>query len=118
MNEIFDVSFENCHENSFQDSFEDQSNSMQEGLHFELPCPGKQEIEYVENFHVFYDPVADYMDRFFSWGGWLYSHQKDKMHYYCFLPLCFYVLISLKHDEKVYLLDQLLDWIHWKSEFT
>ena len=27
-------------------------------------------------------------------------------------------LTSIKHEEEARLLDQLLDWLHWKSDFT
>ena len=118
LNQVVDVSFENCNERSFRGSFEKQFGRVLEKLQLEQPCHGKQIIECVESFHVFYDPVVEYMDKFFSWGNDLFFHQNDKFRYHNLLPLNSYVLISLKHDEKVYLLDQLLDWIHWKSNFT
>ena len=70
INEVVDISLKNNHENSFQNSFKDRFQSMQELL-FGQPCHDKQVIEYFENFHGFYDPIAEYMDKFFRWGGWL-----------------------------------------------
>ena len=71
LNEIVDISFENTHESSFQSYFEDQFDSMQEELLFGHPFNGKQMIEYFEFCHGFYDPIAEYMDKFFRWGSWL-----------------------------------------------
>ena len=62
-NEVFDVSFENDHDNSFQGSFEKQSDNVQVELEFEQPYWGKKMIKRFERYHVFYDPVAKYMDR-------------------------------------------------------
>ena len=78
LNKVVDISFEKIHENSFQISFKDHSDSMQEELLFGQPSNGTKMTEYVEGCHAFYDPVAEYMDRFFSWGGWLCSHQNDQ----------------------------------------
>ena len=64
------------------------------------------------------DPVAEYMDKFFSWGGWLCFLQEDKIQYHYIFPLYFYVLILIKHDEETKLLDKFLDWLHWKSDFA
>ena len=35
LNKVFDVLFENCHENSFQDYFGDKSNKVPDEFHFE-----------------------------------------------------------------------------------
>ena len=66
LNEVFDVSFENRHENSFQYSFEDQSERVLHELHFEQHDYGKQMIKKYESCHVIYDPVTEYMERLFS----------------------------------------------------
>ena len=107
LNEVVDISFKNNHENFFQSSFKDWFDSMQEELN-----------EYFEIFHVFYDPVAEYMDKFFMWGSWLYVCSKEQICHHNLLLLCSYVLISIKHEEEAKLLDKLLDWLHWKSDFA
>ena len=81
LNEVVDISLKNNHENSFQISFKDHSDSMQEELLFGQPSNGTKMTEYVEGCHDFYDPLTEYVDRFFNWGGWLCSHQKDQIHY-------------------------------------
>ena len=68
LNEVTDISFENSHEISFQSSFDDQFDNMQDEFHFGQPSNGKQMTEYVEGCPTFYDPVAEYMDRFFQMG--------------------------------------------------
>ena len=72
-------------------------------------------IKYFEICHVFYDPVAEYMDKFFKWGSWLCVCSKGQFFHHNLLPLCSYVLILIKHEEETKLLDKLLDWLHWKS---
>ena len=69
MKEVFDVSFENCHENSFQYSFEDQSDRVLDELHFEQHDYGKQMIKRSESCHVFYDCIGEYMGRLLSQDG-------------------------------------------------
>ena len=69
LKEVFDVSFENCHENSFQYSFEDQSDRVLDELHFEQHDYGKKMIKIYEYYHVFYDPIGEYMGRLLSQDG-------------------------------------------------
>ena len=61
--------------------------------------------EYAEGCHVFYDLVAEYMEKLRSDNGWLCLCNKSRVLYHNLLPFNSYVLISLKHDKKVYLLD-------------
>ena len=91
---------------------------MQEDLIFGQPCHDKQVIEYFEICHAFYDPVAEYMDKFSKWGSFLYVCIKEQIFHHKILLLCSYVLISIKHDEEAKLLDKLLDWINWKLDFA
>ena len=118
LNEVADISFKNNHDNFFQSSFKDRFDSMQEELLFGQPCHDKQVIEYFESFHFFYDPIAKYMDRFFRWGSWLCVCSNRHPFHHNLFPFFSYVLISFKHEEEAKLLDKLLDWLHWKSEFT
>ena len=54
------------------------------------------------------------MGKKISWDiiGYVFHH-KDKIYYHRFLPLCFSVLILIKHDVEAQSLDKLLDWIHY-----
>ena len=88
---------------------------MQEDLLFGQPYHDKQVIEYFEICHAFYDPVAEYMDRFFRWGRWLCVCSKGHTFHHNLFPFCSCVLIPIKHEEEIKLLDKLLDWLHWKS---
>ena len=74
---------------------------MQEELHFEKLCHDKQMTQHVESCHVFYDPVAEYMEKICNRNGWLCFCQKDQIFYQNLLPFCSYILISIKHDEEV-----------------
>ena len=86
--------------NSFQSIFEKQINVVQDELHFGQLSNGKQMTEYVEGCHAFYDPVAEYMEKRFSQNGWLCVCSKDQVSYHSLLSLCYYVLISIKHEEE------------------
>ena len=74
--------------------------------------------KYAEGCHIFYDPVVEYMDSFFSWCNELIFHKKYQVLCHNLLPLHYLGVILIQHDEEVYLLDKLLGWIHWKSYFT
>ena len=75
-----DVSFTNFHEHSFHGSSENQFDSLQVKLQFEQYRHSKQIAAYFEGYHIFNDPVADYMDKFFSWDSWLCFLHKDKIY--------------------------------------
>ena len=75
-------------------------------------------IEKIEGCHDLYDLVTEYVERIFSHNGWLCVCSKDQVFYHSPLPLCSYVLISIKHEDKVCLWDHSLDWIHWNSTFS
>ena len=107
-----DVPFEICDEHTLYCSSENEFDSLQVKLHFEKPCHRNQIEEHFEDYHVFYDPVTDYLEKQISWDSWLCFFYKYQVHYHSFLPLCFSVLTLIKHDEEAQLLDQLLDWIH------
>ena len=109
-----DVSPRNCHEFSLHGYFEDQFDSVQGNLQLGHLSHGKIMTNFFESCHVFYDPVAEYMENLGSGNGWLYLYCKDQFVYYNFLPLNLSSLFFIKHEEKVGLWDHLLDWIHWK----
>ena len=113
-----EVLVEECHEHSCQGSFKRKFNNLQRELLFEQPSHGKQMTEFFEGFHVFYDPVGEYIENLGSGNSWLYLYCKHKFIYYNLVPLGLSVLFFVKHEEKVGLWDHLLEWLHWKSEVT
>ena len=104
LNEVADISFQNNHGNSLQSSFKDQFDSTQEELLFGNPSNGKKMTEYIEGSHVFYDLVAEYMDKFFRWGSWLCVCNKGQIFHHNLLLFCSYVLILIKREEEMELL--------------
>ena len=96
-------------------SIEDQFDNMQGNLQLGQPSHGKQMTEFFEGCHVFYDPLAEYMENLGSGNGQLYLYYKDQFIYYIFLRLSLSSLFFIKHEEKVGLSDHLLEWLHWKS---
>jgi hypothetical protein len=64
-----------------------------------------QIAEYLEGHqidHVFYDPIATYMEEFFSWNTWPCFHYKDQICYQWSFPLHYSVLILFKYDKNLY----------------
>ena len=100
LNEVADISLKINHENSFQSYFKYRFDSTQEELLFGQPYQDKHVIEYFEFCHSFYDPVAEYMDRFFIWGSWLCVYSKGQTFHHNIFPFSSYVLISIKHEEE------------------
>ena len=82
------------------------------------PSHGKKMTEFFEGFHVFYDPMVEYMENHGSGNGWLYLYCKDQFIYYNLVPLGILVLFFIKHEQNVGLWYHLLEWLHWKSEVT
>ena len=69
LDEVVDVSPRNCHVFSLHGSFEDQFNSVQGNLQLGQPSHGKQMTIFFEGCHVFYDPVAEYIENLGSGNG-------------------------------------------------
>ena len=118
LDEVVDVSPGNCHVFSLHGSFEDQFDSVQGNLQLGQLSHGKIMTKNFEGCHVFYDPMAEYMENLGSGNHWLYLYCKDQFLYYNFVPLGPSILVFVKHEDKVGLWDQLLDWLHWNSDFT
>ena len=118
LDEVVDVLPGNCHTFSLHSSFEDQFDSMQGNLQLGQHSHGKIMTEFFESCHAFYDPMANYMDGFCIGNGWLYLYCKDQFICYNFEPLGPSILFFIKHEEKVGLWDNFLDWLRWKSDFT
>ena len=73
---------------------------------------------FFEGCHVFYDPVAEYMENIGSGNGWLYLYYKYQFLYYNLVPLALSVIFFINHEEKVGLWDHFLEWLHWKSKLN
>ena len=75
-------------------------------------------LEYIEGYDVFYDPVADYMEEFFSWNTWSCFQYKYQICYHWLFSLHLSFFILIKHDEEARLWDQLSDWLDWHFSIT
>ena len=58
--------------------------SLQVKLNFEKPCHRNQIEEHFEDYHVFYDPVTDYLEKKIGWDSWLCFCYKYQVHYHIF----------------------------------
>jgi hypothetical protein len=75
--------------------------------------------EYPENQqedHIFFDPVANYIDFFFSATVQTCFFCKNPRYHP--LPVHIAALIFIKHDEEAQSRDQLLGWLHWHFSIT
>ena len=107
-----DVPFESWHEHTLYGSSKNQFDIFQVKLQFENPCHNKQIVEYFENYHVFYEPVGNYIKkRSVGIVGYVFTI-KIKYNIIAFYHYVFSVLIFTKHDEEAQLLNKLLDCIH------
>ena len=64
--------------------------------------------------HVFFDPIAEYMEKIHCSGFQLYVHLEEQLH--LMLPWLFQYLVYLcfKHSKEIQVSDQIDDWLHWK----
>ena len=77
----------------------------------------EQMTEYTGGCRVFYDPIAEYMERLGNGNDWSHLYSKDQFIYYSLLPFCI-SLLFIKHERRTKVLGKLLDWLHCKSNFT
>ena len=89
--------------------------SLEEGSSRQLSH--EQVIEHAGVFRDFYDPMAEYMEGLGKSNDWFHPYFEDQFVYHFLLPLSISFL-SIKNNERTKLLGKLLDWIHWKSDFT
>ena len=73
--------------------------------------------EHVGGCHDFYDPVVEYMEGLGEGNDWLHPCFEDQFVCHFLLPLSI-SFMSIKHNKRTKLLGKLLDWLHWKSNFT
>ena len=76
----------------------------------------KEYLESQQIDHIFIDPVASYMELFFSITLQSCFFCKDPSHHQ--LPLHISFFIFIKHDEEAQSWDQLLGWLHWHFFIT
>jgi len=66
--------------------------------------------------HIFFDPVANYIDFFFSATVQTCFFCKNPSYHQ--MPVHIAALIFIKHDEEAQSSDQLLGWLHWHFFIT
>ena len=98
-----------------------QSSKCQPNESLEAESSGRlsheQVTEHVGGFRDFYDPMAEYMEGLGKGNDWLHPCFEDKFVYRFLLPLSI-SFMSIKHHKRTRILGKLLDWLHWKSNFT
>ena len=65
----------------------------------------------------FYHPMDEYMKGLGEDNDRSHLCLKDQFVYHFLLPL-FVSFLSIEHQARTRILRNLLDWIHWKSDFT
>ena len=76
-----------------------------------------EDIECYENHqtnHLFFDPIADYMEKIYCSGFQLYVHLEEQLHLILPWLLQYLVNFCFKHNQRIQVLDQIDDWLHWK----
>ena len=103
----------------FENQFEEQFESTQPKPSIDCQSIGElsKAAEYHKKHqtdHVFFDPIAGYMERFYSLDFQLYFHYEDQI--YLMLPRLFqyHVCFCFKHSQEIQMSDQINDWLHWK----
>ena len=67
--------------------------------------------DYQTNY-VFYDPIANYMEEFYSPDFQLYFHFEDQLHL-MFWSFQYHVYFWFKHSQEIQVSDQINEWLHW-----
>ena len=117
LDEVVDVSLGNCHVFSLHGSFEDRFNIVQGNLQLRRLSHCQPMTKNFEGCHVFYDPMAKYMEGLGEGNDWSYLCLKHQFVYHSLLPLSV-SFFSIEHHARIRILGKLLDWLHWKSKFT
>jgi hypothetical protein len=68
--------------------------------------------------HDFYDPMAAYLEDFISFNPLSWFHSKCGVHIQSELSFHFQIFIFTKQVQEIWLVDQLLEWLLWKSAYT
>ena len=76
-----------------------------------------EDIECYENQqtnHMFFDPIAEYMEKIYCSGFQLYFHLEEQLHLILHWLLQHLVYFCFKHSQRIQVLDQIDGWIYWK----
>ena len=65
----------------------------------------------------FYDLMAKYMEVLGEGKDWSHLCFEDQFVHIFLLPL-FVSFLSIERHARIRILGKLLDWLHWKSDFT
>ena len=63
--------------------------------------------------HVFFDPIAEYMEDFHSPYFQLYLYYKDQIHFMLPWSFQYHAYFWFKCSQEVQMLDKINDWLHW-----
>ena len=72
---------------------------------------------YARGCRVLYDPIAKCMEILGNGNDWSHLYYKYMLICYSLFPFCISFLF-IKHEKEIKLIGKLLDWLHWKSDFT
>ena len=64
--------------------------------------------------HVFFDPIANYMEKIYCSGSQLYVHLEEQLHLMLPCLLQYLVYFCFKHSQEIQVSNQIYDWLHWK----
>ena len=64
--------------------------------------------------HVFFDPIVEYMEEFYSPDFQFYFHFEDQLHLMLPWSFQYHVYFWFKHSQEIQVLDHINDWLHWK----
>ena len=114
----FDIKIEKCYEN--KDKFDDSKLKQWYGRNCThgLFNHNKKMIEYLEDYYVSYDRVADYMEESFNSSHSFLFSSKYGFQIHDEIPINYSHFILLKNISRVQFLSQFLTWSHWKHDFT
>jgi hypothetical protein len=68
--------------------------------------------------HDFYDPMAAYLEDYISFNPLSWFHSKCGVSFQSKLSFHFQIFIFTKQVQEIQLVDQLLEWLLWKSAYT
>jgi hypothetical protein len=68
--------------------------------------------------HDFYDPIAAYLEDFINFNPLSWFLSKCGVHIQSELSFHFQIFIFTKQVQEIWLVDQFLEWLLWKSAYT
>ena len=67
-----------------------------------------------QKYHVFFDPIAEYMEDFFNPVLQFHFHYEDQIHSKLPWSSQYHVYFGFKCNQEVQMSDKINDWLHWK----